>query len=96
MFDEPTINTVSIDENCYVVDFGGHIEPTASFTGSKLTFTGIQVLDPEILNYIPANVFSSSIDAFKKMMADDKKIQGYIPRGAFWNDRRARTMSCSS
>jgi aminoglycoside/choline kinase family phosphotransferase/GTP:adenosylcobinamide-phosphate guanylyltransferase len=86
LYDEPTINTVSIDKNNYVADFGGHIEPTAVFAGSKLTFTGIQVLDSEILNYIPANVFSSSIDAFKKMMADGKKIQGYIPRGAFWND----------
>jgi aminoglycoside/choline kinase family phosphotransferase/choline kinase len=86
VYDEPTINTVSIDEKSYVVDFGRHIEPITSFAGSKLTFTGIQVLDPEILNYIPANVFSSSIDAFKKMMADGKKIQGYIPRGAFWND----------
>jgi aminoglycoside/choline kinase family phosphotransferase/choline kinase len=86
LYDEPTINTVSIDDDRLVVDFGGQPSFSASAGGLKRTFTGIQVLEPEILDYIPAKHFFNSIDAFKKMMADGKKIQGYLPRDAFWND----------
>ena len=51
-----------------------------------LTFTGIQVLEPRVLDYIPENTASSSIDAFKKILADDKKLQAYIAPKGKWQD----------
>jgi len=52
----------------------------------KLTFTGIQVLNPEILDLIPVNVCSSSIDAYEKLISDKKKVPAFIPQGCCWKD----------
>ena len=86
LYDEPAVNTVSLDADGFVTGFGDADDQAASTPAGKLTFTGIQVLDPEVLEYIPPATFSSSIDAFKKMMAAGKKAKAYIPRKAFWND----------
>lgn len=86
LYDEPTVNTVSLDADGFVTGFGDADDSAASPPAGKLTFTGIQVLDPEVLEYIPPATFSSSIDAFKKMMAAGKKAKAYIPRKAYWND----------
>ena len=86
VYDEPTINTVTLDADGFITDFGDDTDSIESASDTKLTFTGIQVLDPEVLDYIPAATFSSSIDAFKKMMAAGKKIKAYVPENAFWND----------
>ncbi|MGB5158779.1 sugar phosphate nucleotidyltransferase [Desulfobacterium sp. N47] len=52
----------------------------------RLAFTGIQVVDPEILGFIPEKVFSNSIDIYRQMMACGKKIHAYIPKKLHWND----------
>ncbi|MBW2410456.1 MAG: phosphotransferase, partial [Deltaproteobacteria bacterium] len=77
--------TVSLDADGFITGFGDNPEAPSS-TAAQLTFTGIQVLDREVLDYIPAGIFSSSIDAFKKMMAAGKKVKAYIPQKAYWND----------
>ena len=51
-----------------------------------LAFTGIQILDPAALQYIPANTFYSSIDAYREMIAAGKKIKGLIVQGHRWQD----------
>ncbi len=86
LYDEPAINTVTLDADGFVSGFGDGDDSTGSTPATQLTFTGIQVLNPEILDYIPAATFSSSIDAFKKMMAAGKRVKAYVPRRAFWND----------
>lgn len=53
---------------------------------NRLAFTGIQVLSPEILDFIPANKFSHSIDVYRQMLACGKKIYSYIPLKHSWND----------
>ena len=98
LYDEPAINTVSLDADGFVTGFGDDqdahsLTPAAKAApaaeaapAAQLTFTGIQVLDPEILDYIPAGIFSSSIDAFKKMMAAGKRVRAFVPPKAYWND----------
>ena len=86
LYDEPAVNTVTLDADGFVTGFGDTPDSVVSPPAANLTFTGIQVLDPEILDYIPAATFSSSIDAFKKMMAAGKKVKAYVPQKAFWND----------
>jgi aminoglycoside/choline kinase family phosphotransferase/GTP:adenosylcobinamide-phosphate guanylyltransferase len=86
LYDDPEINTVSVDANGFIIDFGDPSDFSVHPSEKKLTFTGIQVLDPEILDYIPASGYSNSIDAFKKMMAAGKGLKGFISRNEFWND----------
>lgn len=53
---------------------------------TRLAFTGIQVIDPEIINFIPENKFSHSIDVYSQIIAEGKKIHAYIPDKLCWND----------
>ncbi len=86
LYDDPEINTVSVDPNGFILDFGNPSQYSAHPAKSKLTFTGIQALDPEILDFIPSSGYSSSIDAFKKMIAEGKRLRAMISQNVFWND----------
>jgi NDP-sugar pyrophosphorylase family protein len=86
LYDEPGINTVAVNSDGFITDFDDTAESALPPNAGKLTFTGIQVLDPEILDYIPAATYSSSIDAFKMMMAAGKKISACAPQKVFWDD----------
>lgn len=52
----------------------------------KLAFTGIQVLDPQVLGFIPKGTFSSIIDAYCEMIHDEFAIKGFIAQNHYWHD----------
>ena len=83
--DNPEFNSVAVEQGQWVTGFGhssgGHGRPPGLFT-----FTGIQVLEPEILDYIPANTPYSSIDAFRAMLADGRKIKAVMIPKTCWQD----------
>lgn len=81
LYDDKNFNTVSVSHEYFINDF--HNTSAGSL---NLTFTGIQVLDPEILDYIPDNQFYSTIDAFKKMINQGKQIKAYIANQYWWKD----------
>jgi NDP-sugar pyrophosphorylase family protein/aminoglycoside/choline kinase family phosphotransferase len=99
LHNDPVFNTVTVDPNGFVQAFDesyssnithdSSLHGSASFkTGNaeKLTFTGIQVLNSEVLEMIPANVFSSIIDVYKNILSQNKKICAFIPKNAYWKD----------
>jgi len=57
LYNCPEINTVSVSSDGFVSGFQAKETRTS---GLHRTFTGIQVLDPEILRYIPESEFTSS------------------------------------
>ncbi len=77
-------NSVSLNHEGFITGFQN--DRSAQNNTGQLTFTGIQVLDPRVLDVIPANHFSSSIDAYRKLMASGDKIMAFIPGGFFWQD----------
>jgi len=79
----PEINSVCVDADDFIAGF--QPDPLSGRYRHG-TFTGIQVLDPEILQHIPRGVFSSSIDAFRKMMTEGKKIKAYMADHFVWTD----------
>jgi aminoglycoside/choline kinase family phosphotransferase/dTDP-glucose pyrophosphorylase len=82
---DPDFNTVTVDAEGFVVDFGtGSCGTVNGF--QQLTFTGIQVLDPTVIDFLPPQGFAHSIDAFKSMMAAGLKIKAYITRDCEWSD----------
>lgn len=82
---DPDFNSVTVDGQGFVVDFGtGDWTTVNGF--QKLTFTGIQVLDPAVVDFMPAQGFAHSIDAFKSMMAAGLKIKAHIATGCEWSD----------
>ncbi|MGD2188172.1 MAG: sugar phosphate nucleotidyltransferase [Desulfobacterales bacterium] len=86
LVDDPDFNSVVCDSDGYVSGFHHHSHMANRSSIAALTFTGIQVLNPEILNFIPVGAPSSSIDAYTRMIAEGIKIKAYISKKAFWKD----------
>jgi len=99
LHNDPEFNTVVLNKDGFIQDFDERFSMTAPYdpaiNGSKsfeseeykrLTFTGIQVLNPELLELIPDNVFFSIIDGYKKLLSQNKKICAYIKKNHYWKD----------
>lgn len=86
IYDDTEFNTLLIDQNDFVVDFYAHNSPLNHHNKKQATFTGIQVLDPSVLEFIPKNEFSSSIEAYEKMIQKGLKIKTFRPKKAYWKD----------
>ena len=81
LHDYPDINTVAVENDGGILGFGKH-----DFPGKMMrTFTGIQVVNPEILDLIPHAGFSSSIDAYKSLISRGKPPMAYMPEMT-WHD----------
>ena len=93
LYDDPEFNTVAVNVAGDIVAFD--YQPPVPAPEARpepaplqaLTFTGIQVLDPAILELIPGKVFAGSIEAFSRLLSRGAKIKAYVPpRGAYWKD----------
>ncbi|MFQ5454765.1 MAG: NDP-sugar synthase [Nitrospirota bacterium] len=51
----------------------------------ELMFTGVHILEPEIFNYIPEDVFYNITDTYIEMIERGKAIFGYVIDG-YWSD----------
>ena len=81
--DDPQFNTVSVDDHGRVMGFARK----GGYTGSRrLTFTGIQVVDPAILARIPAEGYVDSIDVYTAMLRAGETIAAFIPPRPGWRD----------
>ncbi len=86
LYDQPQINTVQVDADDRVLGFDGPPPDTAPDNRRGYTFTGIQVLDPDVLTLIPGGRFSTSIDAYRQVLAGGDTIYGYIAQRCQWRD----------
>jgi aminoglycoside/choline kinase family phosphotransferase/choline kinase len=84
--DDPAFNSVAVKQNKWISGFYDRADDSRQPPDDLLTFTGIQVLEPQILDYIPGNSFYSSIDAFKKILAAGKKLGAFIAPRNCWQD----------
>ncbi len=60
--------------------------PGASADYRKLAFTGIQVLDPQVLRFIPEGTPYSIIDAYCEMIHEGASVKGFVARNHYWHD----------
>ncbi|MEA3414617.1 MAG: sugar phosphate nucleotidyltransferase [Thermodesulfobacteriota bacterium] len=79
-------NNVWVDKNDFITGFQGQGKEANAGHTRKLTFTGIQVLDPEILELIPDKIFSGSVGVYRKLILSGKKIKAYISKKYYWKD----------
>jgi mannose-1-phosphate guanylyltransferase / phosphomannomutase len=74
-----------------IIDEQGHIsrfleKPSTSEIFSDTVNTGIYILEPEVLNYLPSHTESDfSTDLFPLMLAKGEPLYGYIAQG-YWCD----------
>jgi NDP-sugar pyrophosphorylase family protein len=52
----------------------------------RLAFTGIHIIDPELLNYLPEGVFSNIIDCYRDLIRKGKPVKAYVSAGHKWRD----------
>jgi NDP-sugar pyrophosphorylase family protein/tRNA A-37 threonylcarbamoyl transferase component Bud32 len=52
----------------------------------KLAFTGIHILDPQALRFIPKGTFSSIIHAYCEMIQTGLTVEGFVAQGHYWHD----------
>jgi NDP-sugar pyrophosphorylase family protein len=79
MHDFPRFNAVSVaDEQVAGFDNTGN--------GRLLAFTGLHVIDPDILSSIPLMQPSSIIDHYRWLLNKKKRIAAFRVDGSFWTD----------
>lgn len=84
MHDYAIYNNVQVDSQKNIIEFfGGKSIP---FDTRLQAFTGIQVLDPMIVDFIPKHQFISSIDVYKKMLNAGLTIKAYTSKNHYWRD----------
>ncbi|MCK4467195.1 MAG: NTP transferase domain-containing protein, partial [Desulfobacterales bacterium] len=79
-------NNVLVDKNNFITGFQDQEKEAKAGRTRKLAFTGIQVLDPEILELIPGRIFSSSVGVYRKLILSGKKIKAYLSKKYYWKD----------
>jgi mannose-1-phosphate guanylyltransferase len=82
LHDCPRFNNVRVDGEGRIVGFTG----PAGEGERLLAFTGVQVLNPAVLNPIPEGVFYNSIDCYAEVIKSGGRIQSVIVSGHFWTD----------
>lgn len=97
LYDHPLFNQVWVDQQHRILGFGSGIRPPGA-QKKPLTFTGIQIVDPELLKFIPAKKTYSTIDAYKTAISKKRKILAHIPERLVWADigspERYREAAC--
>jgi len=73
LHDFPKYNKVRVDKEMNILSIG----PDINLKGT-LAFTGIHVINPEVLNFIPEKKRYNIIDAYKRLIDLKKPIRGYI------------------
>ncbi|UCH01017.1 MAG: NDP-sugar synthase [Deltaproteobacteria bacterium] len=81
LHDLPIHNKVRVDNEMNIVSIG----PGTNIDGA-LAFTGIQVIDPEVLDLIPENKRYSIIGCYRRLIDSGKPIRGYLTTGHRWID----------
>ena len=73
-------NQIQIDEHFNVIDIADRNHP------DRLAFTGIHIIEPELLNHIPDGVFSNIIDCYRMLIRRGESIKAYVSEGHYWRD----------
>ncbi len=85
LHDYPRFNNVAVREDNRIVGFydgPGDNNNKAKF----LAFTGIHVIDPDILQTISADTFYNIIDCYRAIILQGGLIQALVATGHYWTD----------
>ena len=86
MHDCPQFNSVSISHDGFITGFGDSAQKNKSKHATQSAFTGIQVLDPAVLDFIPSSGPYSSITAYEKMIKAGRRIKAFMSTHHYWID----------
>jgi mannose-1-phosphate guanylyltransferase len=73
-------NQIQIDGNRHVVGIDSACGP------ERLAFTGIHILNRELLSYLPETGYSDIIDSYRKFIQSGEPIGAFLSEGHYWRD----------
>lgn len=80
LHDRAPFNQVKVNQDLRIVDIGRKNVP------GGLAFTGIHIIDPDVLKNIPKGVFSDIIGCYRDLIQSAKPVRAYISKGHYWFD----------
>lgn len=81
LHDYPRYNKIVVDRYMNILSIGPGVR-----LESALAFTGIHVINPEILDYIPKNKKYNILDCYRELINQKKPIRGYLATKHRWID----------
>ncbi len=83
LHDCPEFNNVTVDKDHRILGF--HLKETPAEAASVLAFTGVQVIDPGVIDLIPEGP-SSSIDLYRRLIAEKTPVKALVLKAPYWRD----------
>lgn len=80
LHDQPPYNKIRLDES------GSVSEIPEVYGREGFAFTGIHIMEPELLPHIPGPGFSGIIDTYRELIRAGGKIGSSVCRGHYWRD----------
>lgn len=85
LHDYPRFNDVGVDNLGRVSGFKKTKEKN-NMAERQLAFTGIHIINPDILQAIPPDVSCCIIDCYEKLLAQGGEISAFVAKDHFWTD----------
>jgi len=83
LHDYPRFSNVTVDDNLMITGF----KRSHADHGEKiLAFTGIHVINPEVLKIIPPGSSSCILDCYEKLLEQGGRIRAHIAENHYWTD----------
>ena len=88
MHDHERFNTVVVDDDGYICGFTntGQSKPQLFEGRTLMAFTGIHIIDPAVLEYLPDSGPADIIDVYRAMLRDGCKLKAWTVKHHYWED----------
>ncbi|MDF1615073.1 sugar phosphate nucleotidyltransferase [Desulfurivibrio dismutans] len=94
LHDQPPHNKVQVDAELNILSFSAPLspagagQPVPADNGLAVSwaFTGIQVIEPALLELMPARGFYHSIDWYRQLIVRGRRVRGMTVSGHCWHD----------
>ncbi len=83
LHDYPKYNNVWLDQSGRVAGFGA---PPPSRSGPPLAYTGVQVVSPRMLKWLPPEGPADLVAAWQRAIAQGEQLAAVVVKGLFWQD----------
>jgi mannose-1-phosphate guanylyltransferase len=85
--DHPRFNQVGIDGEGRIVSVRGESVKQSLAQSQNLTFTGIHIISPKLLDAMPSGGFFGIMELYMELASRGEAIRGYhIMQGGYWRD----------
>jgi NDP-sugar pyrophosphorylase family protein len=84
--DHPRFNQVGIDGEGHIVSVRGQSIKKSLALSQSLTFTGIHIISPRLLDYMPSPGFFGIMELYMELASRGEAIRGYEMQGGYWRD----------